>query len=92
VLLTKAMAIDHGADNVRVNCICPGDTDTPMLRNEAGMLGEPMDRHMAQAADVPLRRVARPEEIAQAALYLAGDASSFVSGAPLIVDGGFVAS
>jgi len=90
-LLTKAMAIDHGAQNIRVNCICPGDTDTPMLRNEAGMLGDPLDRHMEQAADVPLRRVARPEEFAQAALYLAGDASSFVSGAPLIVDGGFVA-
>jgi NAD(P)-dependent dehydrogenase (short-subunit alcohol dehydrogenase family) len=91
VLLTKAMALDHGAQNIRVNCICPGDTDTAMLRSEAGMLGEPMDRHMAEAADVPLRRVARPEDIAQAALYLAGDASSFVSGAPLIVDGGFVA-
>jgi NAD(P)-dependent dehydrogenase (short-subunit alcohol dehydrogenase family) len=91
-LLTKAMAIDHGPDNIRVNCICPGDTDTPMLRSEAGMLGDPMDRHMEQAADVPLRRVARPEEIAQAALYLASDASSFVSGAPLIVDGGFVAA
>jgi len=92
VLLTKSMALDHGAQNIRVNCICPGDTDTPMLRGEAGMLGEPMDRHMAQAADVPLRRVARPEDIAQAALYLASDASSFVSGAPLIVDGGFVAA
>ncbi len=90
-LLTKAMAIDHGPQNIRVNCICPGDTDTPMLRSEAGMLGDPLDRHMEQAADVPLRRVARPEDIAQAALYLAGDASSFVSGAPLIVDGGFVA-
>jgi len=91
VLLTKSMALDHGAQNIRVNCICPGDTDTPMLRDEARMLGEPMDRHMAQAADVPLRRVARPEEIAQAALYLASDASSYVSGAPLIIDGGFVA-
>jgi NAD(P)-dependent dehydrogenase (short-subunit alcohol dehydrogenase family) len=46
---------------------------------------------MAQAADVPLRRVAKPEDIAQAALYLASDASSYMSGAPLIVDGGFVA-
>jgi NAD(P)-dependent dehydrogenase (short-subunit alcohol dehydrogenase family) len=91
VLLTKAMALDHGPQNIRVNCICPGDTDTPMLRQEAGMLGEPMDRHMAQAADVPLRRVARPEDIAQAALYLAGEASSYISGAPLIIDGGFVA-
>ncbi|HKB08413.1 MAG TPA: SDR family NAD(P)-dependent oxidoreductase [Candidatus Polarisedimenticolia bacterium] len=91
VLLTKAMALDHGAQNIRVNCICPGDTDTPMLRQEAGMLGEPMDRHMAQAADVPLRRVARPEDIAQAALYLASESSSYISGAPLIIDGGFVA-
>lgn len=92
VLLTKAMAIDHGPQNIRVNCICPGDTDTPMLRSEAAMLGDPLDRHMEQAADVPLRRVARPEDIARAALYLASDASAFVSGAPLIVDGGFVAA
>src|SRR2546428_13778371 len=60
VLLTKAMAIDHGPQNIRVNCICPGDTDTPMLRSEAAMLGDPMDRHLAQAADVPLRRGGRP--------------------------------
>src|SRR6058998_2992387 len=91
VLLTKAMAIDHGPQNIRVNCICPGDTDTPMLRSEAAMLGEPLDRFLQESAQVPLRRVARPEDIAQAALYLASDASSFVSGAPLIVDGGFVA-
>ena len=91
VILTKAMALDHGAQNIRVNCICPGDTDTPMLRSEAVMLGEPLDRFLQESAQVPLRRVARPEDIAQAALYLASDASSFVSGAPLIVDGGFVA-
>jgi len=91
VILTKAMALDHGAQNIRVNCICPGDTDTPMLRSEAAMLGEPLDRFMQESAQVPLRRVARPEDIAQAALYLASDASSFVSGAPLIVDGGFIA-
>lgn len=91
VILTKAMALDHGAQEIRVNCICPGDTDTPMLRSEAQMLGEPVDRFLRESAQVPLRRVARPEDIAQAALYLASDASSFVSGAPLIVDGGFVA-
>ncbi len=91
VILTKAMALDHGAQDIRVNCICPGDTDTPMLRSEAQMLGEPLDRFLRESAQVPLRRVARPEDIAQAALYLASDASSFVSGAPLIVDGGFVA-
>jgi len=91
VLLTKAMAIDHGAENIRVNCICPGDTDTPMLRDEAQQLGEPDDRFRVQAARRPLRRVGRPEEIAQAALYLASDASSFVSGTSLVVDGGGLA-
>lgn len=91
VLLTKAMAIDHGADNIRVNCICPGDTDTPMLRNEAQQLGKPSDRFLVEAAQRPLRRVGRPEEIAQAALYLASDASSFVTGTALVVDGGGLA-
>jgi NAD(P)-dependent dehydrogenase (short-subunit alcohol dehydrogenase family) len=91
VLLTRAMAIDHGPANIRVNCLCPGDTDTPMLRSEAQMLGEPLDRFLAESAGVPLRRVARPEDIARAALYLASDAASFVTGAPLIVDGGFMA-
>ncbi len=91
VLLTKAMAIDHGARNIRVNCICPGDTDTPMLRGEARQLGEPVDAFLSQSADCPLRRVAQPEDIARAALYLASDASSFVTGAALVVDGGFLA-
>jgi len=91
VLLTKAMAIDHGPDNIRVNCICPGDTDTPMLRNEARQLGEPVDRFLAEAAQRPLGRIGRPEEIAQAALYLASDASSFVTGTALVVDGGGLA-
>jgi NAD(P)-dependent dehydrogenase (short-subunit alcohol dehydrogenase family) len=50
VLLTKAMAIDHGGDNIRVNCICPGDTDTPMLRDEAQQLGEPGDRFLGGPA------------------------------------------
>jgi NAD(P)-dependent dehydrogenase (short-subunit alcohol dehydrogenase family) len=91
VLLTKAMAIDHGPRNIRVNCICPGDTDTAMLRGEARQLGEPVETFLAQSADCPLGRVAQPDDIARAALYLASDASSFVTGAPLIVDGGFVA-
>jgi NAD(P)-dependent dehydrogenase (short-subunit alcohol dehydrogenase family) len=91
VLLTKAMALDHGEQNIRVNCICPGDTDTPMLRNEARQLGESYEDLMAEAADRPLRRIGRPEDIAQAALYLASDASSFVTGATLVVDGGGLA-
>ena len=91
VLLTKAMAIDHGAQKIRVNCICPGDTDTAMLRNEAQQLGEPSERFLAEAARRPLGRVGKPEEIAQAALYLASDASSFVTGTALVVDGGGLA-
>ena len=91
VLLTKAMAIDHGPQKIRVNCICPGDTDTAMLRNEARQLGEPTDRFLAEAAHRPLGRVGKPEEIAQAALYLASDASSFVTGSALVVDGGGLA-
>jgi NAD(P)-dependent dehydrogenase (short-subunit alcohol dehydrogenase family) len=91
VLLTKAMAVDHGPQNIRVNCICPGDTDTGMLRSEAQQLGEPSDRFLAGAAKRPLGRVGSPEEIAQAALYLASDASSFVTGTALVVDGGGLA-
>jgi NAD(P)-dependent dehydrogenase (short-subunit alcohol dehydrogenase family) len=91
VLLTKAMAIDHGQQNIRVNCICPGDTDTDMLRNEAQQLAEPTSRFLAESARRPLGRVGKPEEIAQAALYLASDASSFVTGTALVVDGGGLA-
>jgi NAD(P)-dependent dehydrogenase (short-subunit alcohol dehydrogenase family) len=91
VLLTKAMAIDHGRQNIRVNCICPGDTDTAMLRSEARQLGEAEDRFLSQSAKRPLGRVGKPEEIAHAALYLASDAASFVTGAALVVDGGGLA-
>ena len=91
VLLTKAMAIDHGAQNIRVNCICPGDTDTAMLREEAQQLGEDSGHFLAESAKRPLGRLGTPEEIAQAALYLATDASSFVTGTALVVDGGGLA-
>ena len=91
VLLTKAMAVDHGPQKIRVNCICPGDTDTGMLRNEAQQLGEREDAFLAESARRPLQRIGKPEEIARAALYLAGDASSFVTGTALVVDGGGLA-
>jgi len=91
VLLTKAMAVDHGAANIRVNCICPGDTDTSMLRDEVRQLGASEDRFLAESAHRPLGRIGKPEEIARAALYLAGDGSSFVTGASLVVDGGGLA-
>ncbi len=92
VLMTKAMAIDHGPQNIRVNCICPGDTDTAMLRHEARQLGEAEDRFLRESAQRPLGRVGRSEEIAQAALFLASDAASFVTGTSLVVDGGGLAS
>lgn len=91
VLLTKAMAIDHGPQNIRVNCICPGDTDTSMLRDEAQQLGEDSHRFLAESAKRPLGRLGTAEEIAQAVLYLASDASSFVTGTALVVDGGGLA-
>lgn len=91
VNLTRAMALDHASQNIRVNCLCPGDTDTAMLRNEADQLKTPFSEFLVESADRPLGRVAQPEEIAQAALYLASDNSSFVTGAALVVDGGALA-
>ncbi|MFZ0292235.1 MAG: glucose 1-dehydrogenase [Candidatus Sulfotelmatobacter sp.] len=91
VLLTKAMAIDHGPQNIRVNCICPGDTDTAMLRSEARQLGQAEDKFLSDSAKRPLGRVGTADEIAQAALYLASDASTFVTGTTLVVDGGGLA-
>ncbi len=91
VLLTKAMALDHGEQNIRVNCICPGDTDTPMLRHEAEQLGVPIDQFLAEAAQRPLPRILEPEDIAHAALYLASDAAASVTGISLVVDGGGLA-
>jgi NAD(P)-dependent dehydrogenase (short-subunit alcohol dehydrogenase family) len=91
VLLTKAMAVDHGPQKIRVNCVCPGDTDTGMLRHEAQQLGEREDGFLAASARRPLGRIGKSEEIAQAALYLASDASSFVTGTALVVDGGGLA-
>ena len=91
VNMTRAMALDHGAQNIRVNCICPGDTDTPMLRAEAQQLDRPAQVFLREAADRPLQRIGTPQEIAQAVLYLASDAASFVTGTALVVDGGGLA-
>lgn len=91
VNMTRAMALDHGAQNIRVNCICPGDTDTPMLKNEALQLGQAEGDFFEEAAHRPLGRIGTPEEIAQAVHYLVSEASSFVTGAVLVVDGGGLA-
>lgn len=91
VNMTRAMALDHGDQSIRVNCICPGDTDTGMLREEARQLGTPAEQFMTEATQRPLHRLGKPKDIAQAALYLASDAASFVSGTALVVDGGGLA-
>jgi meso-butanediol dehydrogenase/(S,S)-butanediol dehydrogenase/diacetyl reductase len=82
-LLTRCMAIDHARHNIRVNAIAPGPTDTPMLRSN--MTPEAL---AAFAATYPMGRLGRPEELARAALFLASEEASFVTGAILCVDGG----
>jgi len=88
VLLTKAMAIDHGRHGIRVNCLCPGDVDTPMLLADAKVRRMEWKDYLAEASNRPLGRIGTPEEIARAALFLASEDSSFMTGAVLVVDGG----
>lgn len=89
VLMTKAMAIDHGRQGIRVNCLCPGDVETPMLDEDARMRGMSREEYYAQAiAQRPMGRIGLPDEIAKAALFLASDDSTFMTGATLVVDGG----
>jgi len=88
VLMTKAMAIDHGRQGIRVNCICPGDVETPMLPLDAKMRGLKWEDYLAGCASRPLGRIGTVDEIAKAVLFLASDDSSFMTGAALVVDGG----
>jgi NAD(P)-dependent dehydrogenase (short-subunit alcohol dehydrogenase family) len=88
VLLTKAMAVDHSRQGIRVNCICPGDVATPMLAEDARLREMDWEDYLAEAADRPMGRIGQPEEIARVVLFLACDDSSFMTGAILAVDGG----
>ncbi len=93
VNLTRQMAIDYGPE-IRVNCVCPGPTDTPRIREyppRPRML-TPEQKERAGASVPALHRMARPEEIAYAVLFLASDESSFVTGHALVVDGGQTAT
>jgi NAD(P)-dependent dehydrogenase (short-subunit alcohol dehydrogenase family) len=91
IVMAKAMAIDHGPDGIRVNCVCPGDVLTPMLPDDAAKRGMSWDDYAVGAADRPLGRIGTAEDIANAVLYLASDESSFVTGEALVVDGGGIA-
>ncbi len=82
VMLTKALAIDHAPDNIRVNCVCPGNIDTPLLR--AGIEAETS----FEEASKTMGRLAKPEEVAYVALFLASDESSYVTGSTVVVDNG----
>ncbi len=88
VLLTKTMALEYARKNIRVNCICPGAVKTPMLDRFTGSQPE-AEKFLRESQ--PVGRWGEPEEIAQAALYLASEQSSFVTGTTLIVDGGLTA-
>jgi len=87
IQLTKAMAIEYGGDNIRVNCICPGFIDTPMT----SIIIPPDSESRDYSHLWPLTKPGNPEDIAKAALYLASDDSSFVTGTSLVVDGGWLA-
>ncbi len=91
VNLTRAMAIDHGKDNIRVNCVCPGDVATPMLLSECEQLGKDVQTFMRDAANRPLGRVGTPDDIANAVLFLSSPMASWITGAALVVDGGGLA-
>jgi NAD(P)-dependent dehydrogenase (short-subunit alcohol dehydrogenase family) len=91
IVMAKAMAIDHGPDGIRVNCVCPGDVMTPMLPDDARKRGMAWADYEAGASDRPLGRIGTAAEIARAVLFLASDDASFVTGEALVVDGGGIA-
>lgn len=89
VLLTRAMALDHAKDGLRINTICPGDVDTPMLEYEADQRGLDYDTAMQENhAESPTGRVTRPDEVASLALYLASPQAAQITGAAIPIDGG----
>jgi NAD(P)-dependent dehydrogenase (short-subunit alcohol dehydrogenase family) len=89
VMLTRAMALDHAQQNIRVNCILPGTIDSPMLKGEMEVLGGDEEKlRQMFASKHPMNRISTPEEQAHAILFLASDEASFITGAILPVDGG----
>jgi 2-keto-3-deoxy-L-fuconate dehydrogenase len=88
VSFTRALAVDHVNDGIRVNAVCPGTVDSPWVRRLVEKSGESLEELSARQ---PLGRLGTPEEIAKAVAYLASDAASFVTGSVLVIDGGLTA-
>ena len=91
VQLTRAMALDHARDRIRVNAICPGVVDSPMWRNRRDPKGQPLDRSEFDRLH-PLGRMGTPEDVAALALYLASEESKWMTGSVLTLDGGLTAA
>ena len=92
ILLTKSMAIDHGHENIRVNAICPSFVETELTERILSQASDPAAVRRERTAAHPIGRLGRPEDIAGLAVYLASDESSWVTGAVLPVDGGYLAA
>lgn len=92
ILLTRAMALDHAKDGVRINAVCPGGVDTPMLVSEAQEQGDDVDAFLEDvASESPNGRIATPEDIAALVVFLASDAASHMTGTAIPIDGGLMA-
>ena len=92
ILLTRAMALDYAREGLRVNAVCPGDVDTPMLAVEADEAGMDLDAYLTEAAaDSPNGRIASPEDVAALVRFLASNAAGHITGAVIPVDGGLSA-
>ncbi len=91
VNLTRAMAIDHGKQGIRVNCVCPGDVHTELLEREAVQVHQDLGAFLEEASDRPIPRVGKPDDVANAVLFLSCELSSWVTGSIFVVDGGGLA-
>ncbi len=90
-LLTKAMAVDHAAENIRVNCICPAIVETELVQDLFRSQADPEAARRARVQTIPLGRFGQPEDVAQLAVFLASDESSWITGVTIPVDGGLTA-
>ena len=89
--VTRATAVQYGKDGIRCNAICPGDIDTPLVQAYFATGPDPAALRARVEAEYPLGRIAQPEEVARAVVFLASDDSSFMNGQPLVLDGGLLA-